>query len=97
MNTIYSVNAAHFTHSSYSMEVTNSSNSPQTPRPSHTTRDQRLQAQTLHDIGIPYSRISEPNTTLRQVRYAINHRIPPKKLSGRPLILKQEEMCYIIT
>jgi Transposase len=79
------------------MEVTNSSDRPQTP-PSNTTRDQRLQAQTLYDIGIPCSRISEQlNLTVRQVRYAINHRVTPKKSSGKPSTLTQEEVDHIIT
>jgi hypothetical protein len=78
------------------MEVTNNSDRPQTPP--NTTRDQRLQAQTLHDIGISYSRISEQlYLILRQVRYAINHRITPKKPSGGPSKLTQEEMDHIIT
>jgi Transposase len=103
-NTIYSANSAYFTyssshsaHSTYLIEVTNSSNRPQTPSSSNTTRDQRLQAQTLHNISIPCSRISEQlNLTLRQVRYAINYQIMPKKPSGRPSILIQKMVDYII-
>jgi transposase len=78
------------------MASANSPDRPQTPPP-NTTRDQRLQAQTLHNIGMPCRRICEQlNISLRQVRYAISHRITPQKTSGRPSQLTQEEVDYII-
>jgi Homeodomain-like domain len=61
--------------------VSDRPNRPYTPPPaaSDTTRDQRLQAQTLHDVGLTYTQIHEQlGLTLRQVQYAISHRITPK-------------------
>jgi hypothetical protein len=82
------------------MDSTNSSDRPQTPpAPAriNTTRDQRLQVQTLHDVGFTYSQISNQlSLSLRQVRYALSHRITPKKHSGRPSLLTQEEVDNII-
>jgi hypothetical protein len=71
---------------------------PTAPPPVHqTTRDQRLQAQTLHDIGLPYVRIRDHlGLIIRQIRYAIRHRLTPQKSSGRPSILTQEEVAEII-
>jgi hypothetical protein len=65
---------------------------------SDTTRDQRLQVQTLHDTGFTYTQIRERlGLTLRQVQYAVRHRVTPKKRPGRPGILTQEEVDHIIT
>jgi transposase len=72
---------------------------PYTPPPaaSNTTRDQRLRAQTLHDFGLTYTQIHEQlGLTLRQIQYAISHRITPKKRSGRPSRLSQEEIDELI-
>jgi transposase len=76
---------------------------PSTPPPapppttSHTTRDQRLQAQTLHDIGLSYAQIrAHLGLTFRQISYAIRHRLTPQKRSGRPPVLTQEEVVEII-
>jgi hypothetical protein len=49
------------------------------PRTSRTTRDQRLQAQTLRDVGFTYAQIREQlGLTFDQIQYAINHRITPQ-------------------
>jgi hypothetical protein len=64
---------------------------------SDTTRDQRLQVPTLHDTGFTYTQIRERlGLTFRQVQYAVRHRVTPKKRSGRPSILTQEEVDHII-
>jgi transposase len=73
---------------------------PQTPLQalhSHTTRDERLQVQTLRDTGFNYSQISSQlNLTLHQVAYASNHRLTPKMRSGRPSTLTEEEVEEVI-
>jgi len=47
---------------------THSTTLPLPIHPNYTTRDQRLQAQTLHDIGLTYTQISAHlGLTLRQV------------------------------
>jgi hypothetical protein len=76
-----------------------SSTPPAAPPPStsHTTRDQRLQAQTLHDIGLSYAQNrAHLGLTFHQISYAIHHRLTPQKRSGRPSILTQEEVAEII-
>ena len=82
------------------MDSTNSSNRPSTPPPpavNDTTRDQRLQIQTLHDVGLSYTQIQKQlGLTLRQIQYAARHRITPKKRAGRPSTLTQEEVNEII-
>jgi transposase len=92
------------------MDTANGPNRPSTPpstvdRPftppiaaaSDTTRDQRLQVQTLHDTGFTYTQIRERlGLTLRQVQYAVRHRVTPKKRSGRPGMLTQEEVDHIV-
>lgn len=71
---------------------------PSTPPAACTTRDQRLQIQTLHDAGLKYGQIREQlGFTFRQIQYALSHRITPKKRRGRPLILTQEQINEIIT
>lgn len=63
-----------------------------------TTRDQRLQVQTLHDVGFTYTQIREKlGLTLRQIQYAVQHRLTPKKRSGRPGLLTQEEIDTLVT
>jgi transposase len=76
------------------------SSTPHTPPPRttrHTTRNERLQVQTLRDAGLTYTQIHEQlNLTLHQVAYAVNHPLTPKKRSGRPSTLTHEEIDYII-
>jgi hypothetical protein len=79
--------------------ASNRPNRPNTPPPaaSDTTRDQRLQAHTLHDFGLTYTLIHEQlGLTLRQIQYAISHQISPKKRSGRPSRVTQEEINELI-
>jgi transposase len=62
-----------------------------------TTRDERLQIQTLYNCGLNYPQIREQlNLTLHQIAYAVNHLLTPKKRSGRPSMLSQEEIDHII-
>jgi transposase len=85
----------------------NSSPSPSSPPPSpsipknasHTTRDQRLQIQTLRTAGLTYSQIQGQlgDVTLHQIAYAVQHPVTPKKRSGRPSVLTPEEVAEIIT
>jgi hypothetical protein len=52
------------------------------------TRDQRLQAQTLHNAGLTYTQIrTQLSLTLRQIQYAVSHRLIFKKRHRRPSIL----------
>jgi transposase len=83
--------------------ATNAPNRPQTPpEPAlktapDTTRDQRLQIQTLRDAGFIYNQIREQiDVTLNQIQYALQHRITPQKRSGRPPFLAPEEVAEII-
>ncbi len=71
---------------------------PSTPPPSnYTIRDQRLQTQTLHEVGFTCNQIREQlGLTLNQVRYAVSHRLTPQKRKGRPSKLTQEEVDEII-
>lgn len=90
------------------MDITNLLNSPpsppRTPPPpptasisNYTTRDQRIQAQTLRNIGFTYEQIHQQlGLTLHQVAYAVNHRVTPQKRKGRPSVLTQEEVNQII-
>lgn len=78
------------------MDIANLLNSPPTPprtpppptAPSisnETTRDQRIQVQTLRDIGFTYDQIHQQlGLTLHQIAYAINHQVTPQKRKGRP-------------
>jgi transposase len=64
---------------------------------SDATRDERLQVQTLRDIGWSYSQIRKQlDLTRNQIAYAATHRLTPKKRKGRPPMLSQEEINYII-
>jgi DNA-binding transcriptional MerR regulator len=83
--------------------ATNALNRPQTPpEPAlkiapDTTRDQRLQIQTLRDAGFTYNQIREQiDITLNQIQYALQYRITPQKRSGRPPFLTPEEIAEII-
>jgi transposase len=71
---------------------------PSTPLRTHqTTRDQRLQVQTLRDAGLTYNEIHQQlDLTFRQIQHAISHRVTPKKRKGRPSLLTQEEIDEII-
>jgi uncharacterized protein YgbK (DUF1537 family) len=68
-------------------------------RASHSTRDQRLQIQTLYTAGLTYSQIQGQlgDVTLHQIAYAIQHLITLKKRSRRLLTLTPEEIEEIIT
>ena len=62
------------------------------------TRDDRIRIATLRNEGFTYKEISQRlNYTQRQVQYAIQHPLTPKKRKGRPSILTQEEIDEIIT
>jgi Transposase len=63
-----------------------------------TTRDQRLQIQTLRTAGLTYSQIQRQlgDVTLHQITYAIQHPVTPKKRRGRHSILTSEEIEEII-
>jgi hypothetical protein len=53
-----------------------------------TTRDERIQVQTLHDFGLTYSQIrNHLGLSLRQIQHAVHYQLTPKKRSGRPTIL----------
>ena len=78
---------------------TNKSNRPFTPPySSHSTRDQRLQIQTLYDAGHTYDEIHQQlsNLTRPQIKYAIRNRLTPKKHIGQHSIVTEEELEQII-
>jgi hypothetical protein len=55
---------------------------------SDTTRDERLQVQTLRDIKWSYSQIRKQLDLIRyQIAYAATHRLTPKKYKGRRSML----------
>jgi len=63
------------------------------------TRDQRIQIQTLHEFGPKrYTDIAhDVGCTLRQVQYAVSHRITPQKhRCGRHLLLAEAEIDVLI-
>jgi hypothetical protein len=61
-----------------------------------TIRDERIQVQTLHNFSLMYSQIhNHLGLSLRQIQYAVRHQLTPKKRSGRPAILAQEEVDMI--
>lgn len=71
---------------------------PSNASTNQTTRDQRLQVQILRAAGLSYSQVHEQlGLTLRQISYAVNHRVTPQKRKGRPSTLAQEEVNDIIT
>ena len=56
------------------------------------SRDQRLQVQTLRDHGLTYTAITkELGITLRQVQWACSHQVTPKRHTGQPTVLSQEQ------
>ena len=68
---------------------------PKTPPRTASTRDKRLQAYTLHELGhFSYRQIAKRiHLTLPQVQYAYVHRITPQHHhSGRHLLLNDEEI-----
>jgi hypothetical protein len=80
---------------------TDAANRPETPPPTSardSTCNQRLQIQTLRDAGFTYEQIRGQisDVTLHQIAYAVNHRITPKKGSGRPPMLTSEKTAQII-
>ncbi len=66
------------------------------------TRDQRLQARTLHVVRQKYTDIhkffqeKKKNITYRQICYACKTRATPQKRSGRPLILTTNQVDELI-
>jgi hypothetical protein len=53
-----------------------------------TTRDERIQVQTLHDFCLTYSQIrNHLGLSLRQIQHAVHYQLTPKKRSGRSTIL----------
>ena len=75
---------------------------PTTPPPLrsrayYTSRDSRIQVQTLLRIGHPVKDIaSSLDLSYRQVRYAAINPVTPRKRSGRPPLLTAEEIDYLI-
>ena len=72
---------------------------PLTPR-KQLSRDQRLQIQTLYNVGFKYQQIQEALSDFKpsywQIRNAcIASRPTPKKRSGRPPILLEEQIDEI--
>ena len=63
---------------------------PSTPSSQEMTRDQRIEARTLHSIGMQYTKIVQffedkgQKITYRQVYYACKTRATPTKRTGRP-------------
>ena len=77
----------------------NSTTTPSTPQKKrHLTRDERLQVHTLHKAGLCYESIAKQlRVTKRQFQYAIlNHRRSPKKRSGRPSTLSEEQVNELV-
>jgi transposase len=75
-----------------------SSESPEqrTLRHSYSTRDKRLAAITLHQAGISQREIADQlDMTRSKVRYAIQNPPTPRKRSGRPSLLSEEEIDRI--
>lgn len=67
------------------------------PHSTQTTRDDRIRITTLRDAGLTYEQISKQlGLTAHQVQYAVKQPITPKKRSGRPATLSQEEVDRII-
>lgn len=72
---------------------------PSTPQKKrHLSRDERLQIHTLHKAGLCYENIAKQlQVTKRQVQYAIlNRRTSPKKRSGRPSALSEEQVDELV-
>jgi orotate phosphoribosyltransferase-like protein len=75
-------------------------NRPSTPRrqkASDSTHDDRIRAVALRDAGFSYEQISQQTgLTQNQVQWAVQHRVTPKKRSGRHSSLSQDEIDEII-
>jgi transposase len=77
---------------------------PTLPRPpvrqrrqQNTTRDQRIQASTLHKIGWSYRNIGRHiGLSKRQAEYAVKHSLTPRKPTGRPSVVTAETLERII-
>ena len=68
-----------------------------TPHSTQTTRDDRIRVATLRDAGLTYEQISKQlGLTPHQVQYAVKQPSTPRKRSGRPSTLNQEEVDKII-
>jgi hypothetical protein len=56
------------------------------PRTHQTTRDQRLQVQTLRDAGLTYNEIHQQlDLMFCQIQHAISHRVTLKSVKDDPL------------
>ena len=65
---------------------------PETPKKQQLTRDQRVQIQTLREIGWTYKQIANHvHVTLRQVQVACIGPRTPQKRRGRPPIITEEQ------
>ena len=68
---------------------------PSTPQiKKHLSQDQKLQIHTLNKAGLCQEKIAKQlQVTKRQVQYTIrNHLLSPKKRSGRPSALSEEQL-----
>ncbi|KAF7507444.1 hypothetical protein GJ744_010375 [Endocarpon pusillum] len=67
------------------------------PRAPNATRDQRLQAQTLHAAGLKYQEIAvQTGLTLYQIHYALRHPATLTKRISRKSKLSDDELQSII-
>ncbi|KAF7510769.1 hypothetical protein GJ744_005869 [Endocarpon pusillum] len=67
------------------------------PRAPDATRDQRLQAQSLHVAGVKYQEIAvQTGLTFHQIHYALKHPAIPTKRPGRKSKLTNDEVQSII-
>ena len=82
------------------MDADRPMNRPSTPRrqkASDSTRDDRIRAVALRDVGLSYEQISRQiGLTQNQVQWAVQHRITPKKKTGRHSTLIQDKIDEII-
>ncbi len=70
---------------------------PSTPKRQHMTRDERIEAQTLHAASWTYIQIaSKLGKTHRQIQTACTSRRTPKKRSGRPPMLSSAQKAELI-
>ena len=77
----------------------NSAITPSTPqKKKHLSRDEKLQIYTLHKAGLCQEKIAKQlQVTKRQVQYTIrNHLTSPKKRSGRPSALNEEQVDELV-
>jgi transposase len=69
----------------------------ETPTKRRLTRDQRLRIQTLREVGWTYEAIMKQyGVTKNAVRYACHNPPTPKKSTGRPAAVTEEEIQNII-